>query len=77
MGTVGVVVLAPGYSLVDGPPPAEAAVALRVRSGLTPKSPEQMARALAGSWAATHVVWHDGPLARPARPAPRWWAWAG
>jgi GNAT superfamily N-acetyltransferase len=50
-----------GYSLVDGPPSVAAAVALRERSGLTPKSPEQTALALAGSWAAAHVVWRGGP----------------
>jgi ribosomal protein S18 acetylase RimI-like enzyme len=48
--------LAAGYSLVDGPPPAEAAMALRARSGLTPKSLEQCALAMAGSWAAVNVV---------------------
>lgn len=48
--------LPPGYTLVDGPPPAEAAVELRAHSGLSPKSLEQTERAMAGSWAAFHVV---------------------
>jgi ribosomal protein S18 acetylase RimI-like enzyme len=51
-------VLADGYTLRDGPPLAEAAVALRARSGLTPKTLEQSALAMAGSWTAAHVV-HD------------------
>lgn len=35
-------------------------MALRARAGLTPKSPEQTALALAGSWAAAQVVWRGG-----------------
>jgi GNAT superfamily N-acetyltransferase len=49
-------VLDPAYALRDGPPAAEVAVELRVRAGMTPKSLEQEALALAGSWAAAHVV---------------------
>src|SRR5829696_1733461 len=48
--------LAEGYALREGPPSVDAAVALRRRAGLTPKTPEQTAAALAGSWAAVHVV---------------------
>jgi GNAT superfamily N-acetyltransferase len=49
-------VLAEGYELCDGPPSVDAAVALRARAGLTPKTVEQTAAALAGSWTAVHVV---------------------
>lgn len=49
-------VLAEGYLLRDGAPPAEAAVELRKRAGLSPKTLEQCALAMAGSWAAAHVV---------------------
>lgn len=48
------------YTLRDGPPPASDAVLGRQRAGLTPKSPEQTARALDGSWAAAHVVADEG-----------------
>lgn len=47
------------YTLRDGPPPTADAVLIRQRAGLSPKSPEQTARALEGSWAAAHVV-RDG-----------------
>lgn len=40
-------------------------MALRARAGLTPKSPERTALALAGSWAAAHVVWDGGTAAAP------------
>jgi ribosomal protein S18 acetylase RimI-like enzyme len=49
-------VLAEGYELRSGPPSVAAAVALRDRSGLTPKTAAQTAAALAGSWTAVHVV---------------------
>ena len=45
-----------GYRLVDGPPDVDAYLALRARSGLSPKTPEQARAALPGSWAACHVV---------------------
>jgi ribosomal protein S18 acetylase RimI-like enzyme len=47
---------APGYRLVEGPPAVDDYLALRERSGLTPKSREQAVAALPGSWAACHVV---------------------
>ena len=50
--------LADGYTLIPEAPPAEAAVLLRARSGLTPKTLQQSALAMTGSWAAVHVV-HD------------------
>jgi GNAT superfamily N-acetyltransferase len=45
-----------GYRLVEGPPSADDYVMLRVRAGLTPCRPEQADAAIAGSWAAVHVV---------------------
>ena len=48
-----------GYRLVDGPPDVDAYLALRARSGLSPKTPAQARAALPGSWAACHVV-HAG-----------------
>jgi GNAT superfamily N-acetyltransferase len=45
-----------GYRLLDGPPTVEEYLALRERSGLSPKSVAQAAAALPGSWAACHVV---------------------
>ena len=50
--------LAEGYTLHDTAPPPEAAVELRARSGLSPKSLEQCALAMKGSWFAAHVT-HD------------------
>lgn len=50
------------YRLVEGPPDVDSYVTLRERSGLTPRAREQAAPALAGSWAACHVV---GPGDRP------------
>jgi ribosomal protein S18 acetylase RimI-like enzyme len=49
-------VLAEGYELRSGPPSVTAAVALRERSGLSPKTAAQTAAALTGSWTAVHVV---------------------
>ncbi|MDK1328699.1 GNAT family N-acetyltransferase [Arthrobacter sp. zg-Y1143] len=37
-------------------PPVDAYLRLRTESGLTPKRPDQAAAALAGSWAAAHIV---------------------
>lgn len=48
--------LLPGYELVDGPPAVADYVALRLRSGLSPRREDQAAAALRGSWAAVHVV---------------------
>ena len=43
-------VLPPGYAFLDAPPPLEIYLALRRNNGLSPKSPEQGAGALTGSW---------------------------
>jgi GNAT superfamily N-acetyltransferase len=51
--------LPPGYELIDGPPKAAEYLALRLRSGLSPKTEAQALAALLGSWASWHVV-HDG-----------------
>ena len=45
-----------GYRLVDAAPGVEEYLALRQRAGLSPKTREQAAAALPGSWAACHVV---------------------
>jgi ribosomal protein S18 acetylase RimI-like enzyme len=45
-----------GYRLVDAAPAVDAYLDLRSRAGLSPKSREQAAAALPGSWAACHVV---------------------
>lgn len=44
------------YRLVPEPPSVEDFVRLRREAGLTPKSPEQSAAALPGTWRAAHVV---------------------
>jgi GNAT superfamily N-acetyltransferase len=44
------------YKLVDGPPTATDYVRLRTGAGLTPRREDQATAALAGSWAAVHVV---------------------
>jgi len=49
-----------GYRLVDGVPAVEEYLELRRGSGLTPKRRDQAAAALAGSWAAVHVVCEAG-----------------
>lgn len=46
------------YRLIDGTPSVSDYLALRQRSGLSPKTSDQAAAALPGSWAASHVV-HD------------------
>jgi ribosomal protein S18 acetylase RimI-like enzyme len=43
------------YVLVPAAPPLEAYLRLRADAGLTPKTPEQGAGALAGSWSWCHV----------------------
>lgn len=50
--------LPPGYRLVEGPPAVAAYIALRQRSGLSPRRGDQAAAAVRGSWAAVHIV-HD------------------
>jgi len=45
-----------GYRLLDGPPQVADYVTLRERSGLSPRRLDQARAALAGSWAAVHVV---------------------
>lgn len=45
-----------GYRLLDGPPPLADYLALRERSGLSPRRPDQAAAALEGGWAALTVI---------------------
>ncbi|PPK92594.1 acetyltransferase (GNAT) family protein [Kineococcus xinjiangensis] len=45
-----------GYRLVPTAPGVEDYLRLRRRAGLTPRTPEQAAAALPGSWLAHHVV---------------------
>lgn len=45
-----------GYVLHEGPPGVADYICLRAESGLTPRTNEQAASALLGSWAACHVV---------------------
>jgi GNAT superfamily N-acetyltransferase len=45
-----------GYRLMDGPPAVDDYLLLRDRSGLSPCRQDQARAALAGSWAAVHVV---------------------
>ena len=52
--------LAAGYRLVVGPPPLDDYLRLRRDSGLSPKTTEQGAGAVAGSWSAVHVVDAEG-----------------
>jgi GNAT superfamily N-acetyltransferase len=47
-----------GYRLVDGPPGVDDYLLLRDRAGLSPCRQDQARAALAGSWAAVHVL-HD------------------
>ena len=51
--------MAPGYRVVPGPPSVADYLRLRTESGLSPKTAEQAAAALPGSWAAVHVVASD------------------
>ena len=46
----------PGYSLVMTPPPLADYLRLRTAAGLSPKTEQQGAAALSGSWATCHVV---------------------
>jgi ribosomal protein S18 acetylase RimI-like enzyme len=45
-----------GYRLADGPPAVADYLLLRERSGLSPKREDQARAAVAGGWAAVHVV---------------------
>jgi ribosomal protein S18 acetylase RimI-like enzyme len=49
-----------GYRLVEGSPTVDEYLALRERSGLSPKTRAQALAALPGSWAACHVVHEAG-----------------
>jgi len=53
---VGSSLLSRDYTLREGAPPAGDYLLLRVRAGLSPKTEEQAAAAISGSWAACHVV---------------------
>jgi ribosomal protein S18 acetylase RimI-like enzyme len=44
-----------GYRMVEGPPSVEEYLALRARSGLSPKTEEQARAGVGGEWAACHV----------------------
>lgn len=46
----------PGYRLLDGPPDVDDYLALRERSGLSPRRRDQAVAALPGSWAAARAV---------------------
>jgi GNAT superfamily N-acetyltransferase len=45
-----------GYELVDGPPSVADYLTLRVRSGLSARTPEQAKAGQHGAWAAVHVI---------------------
>ena len=47
--------LPPGYSLTEGTPPIPEYLALRRKTGLSPKTEEQARTALPGSWYAVHI----------------------
>jgi ribosomal protein S18 acetylase RimI-like enzyme len=49
-----------GYRLVNGAPSIDDYLALRARSGLSPKTRPQAEIAVGGAWAAVHVVDRDG-----------------
>lgn len=53
---LGPVTLASAYELRAGAPAVEDYLRLRREAGLTPRTSEQAARALPGSWRACHVV---------------------
>ena len=46
----------PGYTLSAGAPTTDDYLELRRHGGLSPKTPEQAAAAIAGSWAACRIV---------------------
>jgi len=45
-----------GYRVLDGPPAPADYLAMRERAGLSPKTHDQAAAGLPGSWAACHAV---------------------
>jgi ribosomal protein S18 acetylase RimI-like enzyme len=55
------------YTIVTGPPALADYLRLRRDSGLTPKTPEQGAGAIAGSWTACHVVDPEGAVVAMGR----------
>jgi ribosomal protein S18 acetylase RimI-like enzyme len=52
-----------GYRLIDSAPSVPAYLALRKRSGLSTRRPDQAAAAVRGSWAAVHVVHEESGAA--------------
>lgn len=46
-----------GYKLVESPPPLEDYLNIRKTAGLTPKTPEQSFKALAGAWYTVHLTY--------------------
>ncbi|EKG17235.1 hypothetical protein MPH_05525 [Macrophomina phaseolina MS6] len=64
--------LPPGYTFHDAPPPLENYLNLRRVTGLSPKTPEQGAGAISGSWAWCTVLYSDPSTAAsetsPAEP---------
>jgi ribosomal protein S18 acetylase RimI-like enzyme len=51
--------LANGYRLIEGPPAVDEYLALRLKTGLSPKSLPQGEAATRGSWAAVHAIAPD------------------
>lgn len=56
-----------GYRLTSEPPTTQEYVRLREISGLSPRTPEQAAGALANSWAWTTIRTEEGQLAAMGR----------
>ncbi|MFF2495995.1 GNAT family N-acetyltransferase [Agromyces sp. NPDC058064] len=56
-----------GYTLISGPPPLEDYLRLRRDSGLSPKTPEQGAGAITGSWSACHILDGTGTVVAMGR----------
>lgn len=52
-----------GYRLVDEPPSVAEYLALRERSGLSPRTEAQAVAGLRGAWAAVHVVHEESGVA--------------
>jgi ribosomal protein S18 acetylase RimI-like enzyme len=48
-----------GYHIVEGPPTVADYLALRQRSGLSPRRADQARAAVQGSWTAVHVVYDE------------------
>ena len=59
--------LANGYQLINGVPSVDDYLRLRRDSGLTPRTVEQGAAALAGSWTFRHVITANGDVAAMGR----------